>query len=116
MDSPVSAVVADMMEELERRSIQSLALQPCSRYYVDDTFVIWPNEAVSMMWQAVGETSPSINFTCELEQNGSLPLLDTIVTSGPDGILNIAVYINPLTLTVTSTSGHAIPFTANDEW
>ena len=97
MGSPEFAVGANMvMEELEDRAIPALTTQPSVWYrYVDDTFDIRHSEVVNTRHEAINNTFPSISFTHEKEQNGSIAFLDTMVTRGSKGRLNHTVYRKP---------------------
>ena len=59
--------------------------------YMDDYFVIWPNNRdFEQFLQELNDAVPSIKFSVEYEQNGSIPFLDTKVTrNGTEFMFNI---------------------------
>ena len=86
MDSPVSAVVANLyMEFFEELALKSAPSKPrLWKRYVDDTCCI-----------VCDSVRPSIRFTVEVEREGSLPFLDTLLQRRDDGSLDVTVYRKP---------------------
>ena len=91
MDSPVSAVVANLyMEFFEELALESAPERPrLWKRYVDDTCCIVQRDAVD---HHLNDVRPTIKFTMELEKDGSLPFLDTKLTRREDGTLNVTVF------------------------
>ncbi len=94
MDSPVSAVVANLyMEFFEELALESAPSRPRFwKRYVDDTCCIMQRDAVEPLLRHLNEVRPTIKFTMELEKDGSLPFLDTSLTRSEDGTLNVTVF------------------------
>ena len=59
---------------------------------VDDTFCIMEAEHVDDFLNHLNDLRPTIKFTMEKEKEGSLPFLDTLLTTTKEGNLNISVY------------------------
>ena len=99
MGSPVSPIVANLyMEYLEKKSSEYCPRLP--RFWcrhVDDTFVIHKEVNKKGFLQHINSVDPAIRFTVEdNKEDGSIPFLDTIVTSEADGSLSITVYRKPI--------------------
>ncbi|CAG9836786.1 unnamed protein product [Diabrotica balteata] len=92
----LSPVIADIfMEAFESLALESYPLKPKVWFrYVDDTFIIWPHgqHTLSPFLDHLNSQHPSIKFTMEVENNRSLPFLDVLVTSKPNGRLGHSVY------------------------
>ena len=91
MGSLVSAVVANLyMEFFEDLAIGSPPVKPrmWSRY-VDNTFFNFKKGEDSILLTHLNSVRPSIQFTVEVEEKGSLPFLDCEVVRGVEGSLNI---------------------------
>ena len=58
---------------------------------MDDTFCILRTSDVDGLLSHLNSLRPTIKFTMELEEEGSLPLLDTKLTRLADGKLDITV-------------------------
>ena len=78
MGSPLSPVVANLyMEFFEKLTIDTAPLKPkCGR---DDTFVVWEHGLASELTSLLEHLNslrpsirPSIQFTCEVEEDGKL--------------------------------------------
>ena len=64
--------------------------------YVDDISVILKQSHREEFLQHISSVDPSIQFTTEdAKQDGSMPFLDTLVTSQEDGTLTTRVYRKP---------------------
>ena len=84
------------MESFEHRAITS-AVNSCRLWkrYVDDTFLILQQSQKEYL-QHVNTVDPSVNFTTEeTRPDGSMPLLDTLITPQKDGTLTTSVYRKP---------------------
>jgi hypothetical protein len=94
MGSPVSAVVANLyMEFFEELALESAPSRPRFwKRYVDDTCCILKTGDVDGLLNHLNSIRPTIKFTMELEEEGSLPFLDTRVTRLANGKLDITVY------------------------
>ena len=85
------------MEEFE---VKALSTAPTSPHlwlmFVDYTFVIQKAEHSQHFPHHINTQDPNLQFTVEeLDQDGSLPFLDTKVTPGPNNTLNTTVYRKP---------------------
>lgn len=96
MGSPLSPVIANIyMEDFETKALAAADLKPKSWFrYVDDTFVVWSHgrQTLEQFLVHLNSVHNNIQFTMEVEENGSIPFLDVHVTRKPDGSLGHAVY------------------------
>ena len=60
--------------------------------YVNDMYCILRKVDVDGLLHYLNSICPTITFTMEVEEGGSLPFLDTRVTRKEDGKLDITVY------------------------
>ena len=97
MGSPVSAVVANLyMEFFEGLALNTAPARPSIwKRYVDDTFSVMKKGDVDGLLNHLNSIRPSIKFTMELEEDGSILFLDTRVTRKVEGKLDITVYRKP---------------------
>ena len=97
MGSPVSAVVANLyMEFFEELALKSAPSKPrLWKTYVDDTCCIVKKGTVEGLLSHLNSVRPSIGFTVEVEREGSLPFLDTLLQRRDDGSLDVTVYRKP---------------------
>ena len=96
MGSPVSPIVANLcMEVIEELAISTSSVPPkVWKRYLDDSFVIIKKDAVSSFHNTLNASDPKISFTIELENNGQIAFLDTLV-SRRNGVVVIDVYRKP---------------------
>ena len=94
MGSPVSPIIANIfMEDFETKTLSTFDHPPSVwARYVDDTFVILQQDQVDKFTEHLNESHPDIKFTIEREENGSLAMLDTLVTRKTDGSLSFSVF------------------------
>ena len=87
MGSPGSVTIANLvMEEIEEQAISTFT--PTPRFwkrYVDDTCTAMPKEYITPFHKHLNSINEHIQFTMEVEQNGSLPFLDVLLCHQPDG-------------------------------
>ena len=85
------------MEEFEINVINTTTNPPRIWFKcVDDTFVIQRVEHSQEFLQHINFIELYIQFTTEdIHTDGSLPFLDTLITSGPDNTLLTTVYRKP---------------------
>ena len=97
MGSPVSAVVADLyMEFFEELALRTAPTKPrLWKRYVDDTCCIVKKGTVEELLTHLNSVRPSIRFTVEVEKDGRLPFLDTLLQRRDDGSLDVTVYRKP---------------------
>ena len=90
MGCPVSAIVHGIFEELAIESPPSRSR--LWKRYVDDRCCILKAGDVDGLLSHLNSLRPTIKFTMELEDEGSLPFLDTRVTRLANGKLYMTVY------------------------
>ena len=98
MGSPLSPIVANIfMEKFEKEALETAPHPPSLwKRYVDDTFVIQEEQHKEEFFQHINSIDPNIKFTAETTKaDGSMPFLDTLVTSQSDGSLATTVYRKP---------------------
>ncbi|XP_070066125.1 uncharacterized protein [Drosophila virilis] len=108
MGSPASPVIADiLMEELLDKITDKLKIKPrLLTKYVDDLFAITNKIDVENILKELNSFHKQIKFTMELEKDGKLPFLDSIV-SRMDNTLKIKWYRKPI------ASGRILNFNSN---
>ena len=96
MGSPLGPLLANvfmchMEDQLEQKSM----IPSFYRRYVDDTLLTMPNtESATDFLQVLNNVHPSLPFTMELELDGSIPFLGTVLTRC-GGTLTTEVYRKP---------------------
>ena len=97
MGSPVSVTVANLvMEEIEDQALSTFAQPPRFwKRYVDDTCTAIPSHLVTPFHEHLNGVNEHIQFTLEIEKDGSLPFLDVLLHHRPDGSLHTSVYRKP---------------------
>ncbi|XP_054748098.1 uncharacterized protein LOC129253708 [Lytechinus pictus] len=86
------------MEHFEETALQSATHKPkVWLRYVDDTFVVWQHgaEETSNFLQHLNSQHECIKFTMEMENEGSIPFLDTKLTRTAQGSLSHQVSRKP---------------------
>ena len=88
---PISVTMAYLvMEDMEQRALNTRAAPPAFwKCYMDSTFTVLPR---GQFYDHFNSLEPTIKFTIEMEQEGSLPFLDTRVTHNSDGSLTTTVF------------------------
>ena len=93
MGSPIRPLIANIfMEEFEVKALSSTPTPSLWLRFVDDTFVINRAEHSQALLQHINSQDPHIQFTVEPTQQGSLPVLDTLVTIEQDNTFSTSVY------------------------
>ena len=98
------------MEFFEDMAIHKAELKPSLWLrYVDDTLVVWPHgrDHLDEFFRHLNSERSSIQFTMELENEGSIPFLDVLVKRG-DEVSQHRSTGNLHTPTDMSTSSRAI--------
>ena len=82
MGSPLEPLLANVfMCHIENQLEQKSMIPSFYRRYVDDTLVSMPNtESATDFLQVLNNVHPSLSFTMELEHDGSIPFLGTVLT------------------------------------
>lgn len=82
MGSPLGPLLANVfMCHIENQVEQKNMIPSFYRRYVDDTLVKMPNaESATDFLQVLNSVHPSLSFTMELEHEGSIPFLGTLIT------------------------------------
>ena len=109
MGSPASPCIANIyMDKFERNALDTFNGPPPKTWwrYVDDVLSVMKRRAVDELLRHLNSQHPSIQFTHELEKDGSLPYLDlALQRSGQD--LMTTVSRKP------SHTGRYLHFTSN---
>ena len=94
MGSPVSVTVANLvMEDVESRALSTHPVPPPFwKRYVDDTLTALPQDEVQHFHEHLNSIEATIQFTIEMESEGTLPFLDTWITHHTDGSLSTTVF------------------------
>ena len=94
MGSPVSPIVANLfMEDFEVKALASAVVSPKLWFrYVDDTIVAQKKSQTDNFTAHLNTQHPSIKFTMEREENGTLPMLDAKIHKNRDGTVKCTVY------------------------
>ena len=97
MRSPVSVTVANLvMEEIEQKALSTFKTPPrFYKRYVDDTLTALPMNTISTFHEHLNSINPHIQFTVEVESNGTLPFLDVLLQHHVDGSIGTSVYRKP---------------------
>ena len=96
MGSPILGLIAELvMQHFEELTLHGEASPRLWLRYVDDTFLIIKKADVDRFLLKINSTWPAIQFTCEVEQAGSLPFLDVHLSRIRDGKLHSWVYRKP---------------------
>ena len=83
------------MCHIENQLEQKSMIPSFYQRYVDDTLVTMPNtESATDFLQVLNSVHPSLSFTMELEHDGSIPFLGTVLTRC-GGTLTTEVYRKP---------------------
>ena len=84
------------MERLEQRALSTFANPPSTWYrYVDDTFSKVKKDQIDPFLLHLNKQHPRIKFTTEMEKEGNIPFLDTLVQRKEDGTIKISIYRKP---------------------
>ena len=98
MWSPLSPIVANIyMKHFETKALETAQHPPSLwKRFVDDTFAILDTTHKEEFFQHINAIEEKIQFTAEnTRANGSLPFLDTLVTSKRDESLSTSIYRKP---------------------
>ena len=89
MWSPISPTLADLvLQDLEEVVFKKLSFKIHSYYrYVDDTFLIIPNNNIKDTIENFNSYYPRLKFTFELEIDNTLPFLNLLIIKNQDGTL-----------------------------
>ena len=96
MGSPLGPLLANVFmchieDELEQKNM----LPSLYRRYVDDTLAKMPDEETAAQFlSALNQVHPNLSFTMELERNGSIPFLGTVIKRS-NNRLTTEVYRKP---------------------
>ena len=97
MGSPVSPIVANLyMEAFERKALATSINPPSFWYrYFDDTLTSRKEKDIEGFTDHLNSIDPHIQFTCEVEKDGKIPFLDTLLERCEDGSIRTSVYWKP---------------------
>ena len=96
MGSPVSVVVAEIvMQRLAEKALATYPDPPSFRYrYVDDTLTSLKKSEKIDFLNHLNRLNPSIQFTMELEKDGTIAFLDCLITRS-DNSVQTSAYRKP---------------------
>nr|VZI05255.1 unnamed protein product [Spirometra erinaceieuropaei] len=110
MGSPISGYLAEaVLQKLETRVFQSYMPTFWMRY-VDDTFVILPQDMKESFRSKLNSIFPQIQFTMEEEKDGEIPFLDVQVSRQEDGALQTGVFRK------TTDTAKILHYSSNHPW
>ena len=94
MGSPISVVIAEIvMQKLEEDIFNN---SPCNIFcwkrYVDDCFAIIPTDFVERFLPYINSINGNLQFTNEIEDNGTLCYLDVKILRQEAGTFKFAIY------------------------
>ena len=89
MGSPISPMLVDLvLQDLEEVVLKKWSFKIHSYYrYVDDTFLIIPNNKIKDTIENFNSYHPRLKFTFELEIDNTLPFLNLLIIKNQDGTL-----------------------------
>ncbi|XP_072047025.1 uncharacterized protein [Amphiura filiformis] len=110
MGSPCSPLVANIfMEAFEEEAINTSPVKPSYwGRYVDDTMVVLKTDDIDTFTPHLNSVNPAIKFTIEREEDGKLPMLDTLLHRKPDGSIKVTVYQKPTHTNLSFESHHPL--------
>ena len=94
MESPVSAILSNLVMEYVEETVLSSALYPPKWWcrFFDDSHWCLHCDYVEEFHSHLNTVNPYIQFTVEQETNRSLPFLDTVTTRQENGYIEVSVY------------------------
>jgi len=92
MGSPASVALAEITMQIISNTLYDVHFW---RRYVDDCFAIIKSNEVDDLLAYINGINESIQFTIEIEENGSLLFLDTNMIREDNGMLKFKVYRKP---------------------
>ena len=97
MGFPLSPAVANLfLAKLEEKALSTFTNAPKTWFrFVDDVFSIIRKVDVEAFLAHLNQQHPSIRFTIEKEEDGTLPFLDTRVHRCEGGSLRTSIYRKP---------------------
>lgn len=89
MGSSISSLFANLvMEDLEINCLSALDFKPVFYYrYVDDIITCIPKDKIQYMLGIFNNFSTDLQFTCEIENNGKISFLDTLLIRDGSNII-----------------------------
>ena len=96
MGSPLGPVLANIFVGFCESRISDVEYPPLYCRFVDDCWAYFADEDCALEFKRkLDNLHPSLKFTCEFEQNASLPFLDVLVERVVDGGFITSVYRKP---------------------
>ena len=84
------------LESFEELALRSVPAKPqLWKRYVDDSCCIVKKGTMEGLLSHLNSVRPSIKFTVEVEKDGNLPFLDTLLQRRDDTSLDVIVYRKP---------------------
>ena len=88
MGSPVSAVMANIVMDLEERALTTLTKQPLLwKRFVDDVSTTTKSDSTQTVLEHLNSIEPCIKFTIECESEQKIVFLDSMIHNQEDGRL-----------------------------
>ena len=99
MGSPIAPSIAQIVvDDLLDAAVQNSTISlPHVKKYVDDLFLLLPEEQVEAIQKVFNSQHHNIQFTIELEKDGQLPFLDMMLYRNADGKISTDWYMNYIT-------------------
>ena len=96
MGSPVSVTIANLVMEDIERALTTFERPPRFwKRYVDDALTAMHPDTVQSFHDHLNSINPNIQFTLEVESDGTLPYLDVLLHHNEDGSIVTSVYRKP---------------------
>ncbi|XP_062710829.1 uncharacterized protein LOC134288912 [Aedes albopictus] len=98
MGSPLSPILADIvLDSVINRALSTLPFEsPIFKKYVDDIFMVIPQQTIQLVLEAFNRIEPRLQFTVEVEKEGKLPFLDMTVIRKDSQELTTEWYAKPI--------------------
>ncbi|XP_055584740.1 uncharacterized protein LOC129737605 [Uranotaenia lowii] len=98
MGSPIASPIAEIVVDdlLDSAATQSSIPLPHIRKYVDDLFLILPEDSVEYVQSVFNSQHRNIQFTVEVEKDRSLPFLDMMLHRNEEGKITTDWYMKPI--------------------
>jgi hypothetical protein len=97
MGNPASPTLANLvMNNLIKNTLKKFDFNiPFLYLYVDDTILAIPMDKIDIVIREFNNFHPKLKFTYEMEVDGKIPFLDTIIRRNKDGTLSTTWYQKP---------------------
>ncbi|KAI4476543.1 hypothetical protein M0804_013522 [Polistes exclamans] len=109
MGNPASPILANLVMNHVLKKIEGNLpfTVPFLKVYVDDIITEIPKDGIEVVLKTFNMINEKIQFTIEIEDNGTLPFLDVTVIRNEDGTISTNWYVKP------TSSGRCINYYSN---